>query len=320
MAKIAVIGAGTMGHALALVFAIGGHRVRLTDSFAPTLARAPALMEAARKTLNAAGETDLTTEGLAAAVTCHADLAETVADAEWIIEAIIEQPEAKRVLFEALDAVAPMGAVIASNTSYLDPFPLIPARRQGHAMILHWYTPPYLVDLVDVVPGPDCDPALIQQACAMIAAMGKQPVVLRKFLPGYIANRIQSAISAEVFHLLEEDVASPEEIDAAIVHGLALRLPILGHLAKADFTGLELARDALRNQMVPPAPRRDHSTPLDARLAEGRSGVRAGGGWYDWSAHTPEEWFQDRDARLLALKRALREIGTLAGPRTGETT
>ncbi len=311
MANIAVIGAGTMGHALALVFGLGGHRVRLTDSHAPTLARAPSLMEAARSTLMAAGETTLTTENLAAMVTCHDTLGETVAEADWVVEAIIEQPEAKRAVFAAIDAAAPLGAIIASNTSYLDPFPLIPERRQPRAMIQHWYAPPYLVDLVDIVAGPQCPPALIEEARAMILGLGKQPVVMRRFIPGYVANRIQAAISAEVFHLLDGGYADPAEIDAAIVHGLALRLPILGHLAKADFTGLELTRDALRNRMVTPPPEADHSPALDAVLAAGRTGVRAGGGWYDWSGKSPEAWFQDRDRRLLALKRALRDIGTL---------
>ncbi|WP_431281947.1 3-hydroxyacyl-CoA dehydrogenase family protein [Humitalea sp. 24SJ18S-53] len=313
MANIAVIGAGTMGHALALVFGIGGHRVRLTDSHLPTLERAPALIDAARKTLVAAGETQFTAETLAEALTIHTSLADTLVEAEWIVEAIIEQPEAKRALFAEIDALAPMEAIIASNTSYLDPFPLIPERRQARAMVQHWYAPPYLVDLVDIVAGPQCPPELIEQARAMIAALGKHPVVMKRFIPGYIANRIQAAISAEVFHLLDGGYAEPADIDAAIVHGLALRLPILGHLAKADFTGLGIARDALRNQMVPAPPRKDHSPALDTLLAAGRTGVRAGAGWYDWSSRSPEEWFQDRDRRLLALKRALREIGSLTG-------
>jgi len=273
-------------------------------------------MEAARSTLTDAGEASLSAEDLVAMVTCHAALPDTVAEADWIVEAIIEQPEAKRALFVEIDAAAPMTAIIASNTSYLDPFPLIPARRQPRAMIQHWYAPPYLVDLVDIVAGPECPPDLIEQARAMIAALGKQPVVMRRFIPGYVANRIQAAISAEVFHLLDGGYAEPADIDAAIVHGLALRLPILGHLAKADFTGLELTRDALRNQMVQPPPNIDHSPVLDALLAAGRSGVRAGSGWYDWSARSPEAWFQDRDRRLLALKRALRDIGTLTGGNT----
>lgn len=314
MVRIAVIGAGTMGHAIALVYALGGHQVRLTDSSMKTLDRAQGLMESALATLVAGGEApaDWTSAHLAQAVTRHPTLAETVDGAEFIVEAIIETPEAKRALFDELDRVAPPDAIIASNTSQLDVFPLIPASRQRKAMITHWYTPPYLVDLVDVIPGPDCDPAALEEVEAVLKAMGKQPLRLKKFVPGYVANRIQGAIGAEVQHLLEEGVATAAEIDAAIIHGLALRLPILAVFAKADFTGLALSQAILRNGSYTPPPPRRQSATLDALVEQGRTGVLAGGGYYDWPGD-PAQLFQDRDRRLIELKQAMRKIGTMAG-------
>jgi 3-hydroxybutyryl-CoA dehydrogenase len=314
MARIAVIGAGTMGHAIALVYALGGHRVRLTDSNPETLARAQGLMEGALATLVAGGEApaEWTSAHLAQAVTRHATLEETVDGAEFIVEAIIETPEAKRTLFEQLDRVAPPEAVIASNTSQLDVFPLIPAARQRKALITHWYTPPYLVDLVDVIPGPECDPGAVDGVEAALKAMGKQPLRLRKFVPGYVANRIQGAIGAEVQHLLDEGVASAEEIDAAILHGLALRLPILAVFAKADFTGLTLSQSIMRNGSYTPPPPRRQSATLDRLVERGRTGVLAGAGYYDWPGD-PAKLFEARDKRLIALKQAMRRIGTMAG-------
>ena len=315
MARVAVLGAGTMGHALALVFALGGHSVRLTDSNPETLARAQGLMETALATLAEAGEAPegWTSAHLAQAVTRHDSLAECVEGAEIIIEAIVENPEAKRALYAQLDALAPPGAIIASNTSYLDIFPLMPEARQRRTLIAHWYTPPYLVDLVDIVGGPATDPAAVETIRATCAAMGKQPIVMRKFVPGYIANRIQSAIGLEVQQLLDDGVATPEEIDAAIIHGIALRLPILGVLAKADFTGLPMMRHALANRMYTPPPVRGRSESLDRLVEQGRTGVMAGAGFYDWAGQDPAALFEARDRRLLALKRALREIGTMAG-------
>ncbi len=314
MARIAVIGAGTMGHALALVFALGGHRVRLTDSNPATLAKAQGLMESALATLVAGGEApaDWTSAHLAQAVTRHATLEEAVDGAEVIVEAIIETPEAKRALFEQLDRLAPPEAVIASNTSHLDVFPLIPKARQRRAMIAHWYTPPYLVDLVDVIPGPECEPAAVDGVHDMLAAMGKQPLRLNRFVPGYVANRIQAAIGLEVQHLLDEGVASAAEIDAAIIHGLALRLPILAVFAKADFTGLALSQAVLANRSYTPPPVRGRSETLDRLVAEGRTGVLAGAGYYDWPGD-PAKLFEARDRRLIALKQAMRGIGTMAG-------
>jgi len=313
--RVAVLGAGTMGHALALVFAIGGHRVRLTDSDPATLERAQGLMEKALATLATAGEAPegWTAAHLRQAVTRHAALEETVEGAELIVEAIVENPEAKRALFARLDACAPPEAIIASNTSYLDVFPMVPERRQRRTCIAHWYTPPYLVDLVDIVAGPKTDPAVVETVRAICAAMGKQPIVMRKFVPGYVANRLQSAIQLEVQKLLDEGVATAQEIDAAIIHGIALRLPILGVLAKADFTGLPMMQHALRNRMYEPPPVRGRSESLDRLVAEGRTGVMSGAGYYDWGGKDPETLFEERDRRLLALRRALREIGTMAG-------
>jgi 3-hydroxybutyryl-CoA dehydrogenase len=315
MAEIAVVGSGTMGHALALVFALGGHRVRLTDNAPAVRDRALGLMQGALATLIQAGEvgSEWTAERLRSAVRVEPGLAETVVGAELVIEAIIEQPAAKRALFDELDALLDEAAILASNTSYLNVFPLVPERRLPRFLIMHWYTPPYLVDLVDIVGGPTTEPAVIESCRAIVTAMGKVPIVLAKFIPGYIANRIQQAITLEVNRLLDEGYATPRQIDDAVIHGLALRIPVLGHLAKADFTGLSLMQDVIANRIYEPPPVRTRSETLDALLAEGRGGVGSGRGYFDWGGRSPSELFAERDRRLLALKRAMREIGPLIG-------
>ena len=315
MSEIAVLGGGLMGHGIALVLALGGHAVRITDSRPETLDRVPALIAAALETLREADAIDpsWTAERANAAIRRSDDLAETVAGTELVIEAITEDPELKRALFAQLDALCPPETIIASNTSYLDVFPLIPERRQARAIVAHWYTPPYIVDLVDVVPGPSTAPEVVAFVRDLVVGLGQHPIVLKRFVPGYVANRIQSAIAAEIYHLLDEDVASPREIDDAIIHGLALRIPVLGHLAKADFTGLELLRNALRNATYQPPPARTSSDALDRLCSEGRSGVMAGRGFFDWGGRSPEELFRDRDRRLLELKKAMRRVGRMEG-------
>ncbi|MDP4003831.1 3-hydroxyacyl-CoA dehydrogenase family protein [Methylobacterium sp. NEAU K] len=315
MAEIAVIGGGLMGHGIALVLALGGHGVRITDTQARTRAAVPVLMASALATLQEAGAAP---EGwdaarLAQAVRVEAELEPTVAGAGLVIEAITENPEAKRALFSELDRICPADAILASNTSYLDVFPLIPDSRQARALVMHWYTPPYIIDLVDVVPGPGTDPAVIEAMRDLVLGLGQVPIVLKRFIPGYVANRIQSAISAEVFRLLDEGVASPREIDDAVIHGLSLRIPILGHLAKADFTGLELTQRALANASYAPPPARSRSETLEALCAEGRTGVMAGRGYFDWGGRDPAELFRERDRKLLALKHAMAGIGRMEG-------
>ncbi|HEY0420023.1 MAG TPA: 3-hydroxyacyl-CoA dehydrogenase NAD-binding domain-containing protein, partial [Acetobacteraceae bacterium] len=186
--QIAVFGAGLMGHALALVHALGGHTVRITDSNPATLEKSLGLMQTALATLREAGEVDAswTGERLASVVTRCASVEDTLQGAELIVEAIIERPDAKRALYGEIDRLAPMDVIIASNTSYLDIFPLMPERRLPRTLIAHWYTPPYLVDLCDVVGGEKTDPAVIETVRGLVADMGKVPVVMKRFIPGYI--------------------------------------------------------------------------------------------------------------------------------------
>ena len=313
--RVAVFGAGLMGHAIALVHVLGGHSVRMTDSNADTLAQAPGLMKAALATLREGGEADAswTDARLDAALTCCETVAQTVEGAEFIVEAITERPEAKRALYAEIDRFAPMNAILASNTSGLDIFPLVPERRQARTLITHWYTPPYLVDLCDVVGSAKTDPVVIETVRKLIAEMGKVPLVMKKFIPGYIANRIQAAIGLEVQQLLDEGYATPRDIDDAMIHGLALRIPVLGSMAKADFTGLQVLQDLMRHAGYrAPEPRKQSET-LDKLVADGRTGVMSGRGYFDWGGRSPDDLFRERDRKLLALKQAMRRIGRMEG-------
>jgi 3-hydroxybutyryl-CoA dehydrogenase len=311
--SVAVLGAGLMGHALALVHALGGLAVRLQDSSPEALARAPGLIDAALATLAEAGEVDAATaEAAKARIAPTPDAAAAVAGADLVVEAVVEDPAVKRAVFAAVDAAARPDAVIASNTSYLDVFPLMPARRAANSAIAHWYTPPYIVDLVDLCAGPGTAPATLDRLAALYAGFGKRPVRMKKFIPGYVANRIQAAISLEVNRLLDEGYADPQDVDDAVRHGLALRIPVLGHLMKADFTGLEMTRRALANATYRPPEPRGGSETLDRLLAAGRTGVASGAGYFDYGGRAPAELFRERDRRLLALKRHLREAGEIS--------
>jgi 3-hydroxybutyryl-CoA dehydrogenase len=204
-------------------------------------------------------------------------------------------------------------AILASNTSNLDIFPLVPDGLQARTIIAHWYTPPYLCDLVDLCPGSKTAPAAVDTVRDLVRAMGKTPVVFKQMVQGYVANRLQAAMQLEVYRLLDEGLVTPKDIDDSVLHGLALRIPILGIMAKADFTGLLLMQQGLKNRSYTPPEPRERSETLDALIAEGRTGVMAGKGYFDWGGHTPEELFRERDRKLLALKQALRKIGPMEG-------
>jgi 3-hydroxybutyryl-CoA dehydrogenase len=313
MKQVAVIGAGLMGHALALVYALGGCRVRLQDVSEEALVRARGLIATGLETLAEAGFCSAADKRavLEERLLPTPRLDDAVADAELVVEAVFENTDVKRQVFTAIDRAAPASAIIASNTSYLEIFPLVPERRLPRTLIAHWYTPPYIVDLVDVVPGPRTERWVVEAVRDQVRGFGKHPIVMKRFIPGFIANRIQAAISLEVYALLDDGFAEAAEIDDAVRYGLALRLPILGHLKKADYTGLEMVQRALANRSYEPPELRGECATLDRLIASGRTGVMAGKGFYDYAGQSPESLFQERDRKILRLKKLLQEMGEM---------
>lgn len=306
---VAVIGAGTMGHALALVHALGGCEVALNDVNAGVLARAPGLIDAALDTLCTAGAvSDAAADAARGRIRCTASLQEAAGAADLVVEAVVERAEVKRAVFAALDAVAPDRAILASNTSYLDIFPLIPERRQPRAAIAHWYTPPYLIDLVDIAPGPATRPETVAALQALYLGFGKAPLVFRRLVPGYVANRLQAALNLECLRMIDEGWVDAEAIDTSILHGLVTRLAVLGHMRKMDFTGLEMVRNGIASRSYQPPENTGESPVLDRLIAAGRSGVSAGAGFYDYGTRPVTELLRERDLRLYRAKTQLAEI------------
>jgi len=205
MEQVGIIGAGTMGHALALVHALGGCQVRLQDINADVLGKAPGLIEAACASLVQAGEiSPADAKAAQVRITPTASLPQAVLDADLIVEAVIEKTDVKTDVFKAIDQAAPADAIIASNTSYLDVFPLVPAARQRRTLIAHWYTPPYIIDLVDIAPGPETAPEVMAAMEALYRGFGKQPILFDQLIPGYIANRLQAALNLECLRMIDE--------------------------------------------------------------------------------------------------------------------
>jgi 3-hydroxybutyryl-CoA dehydrogenase len=313
MKNISVVGAGLMGHGLASVFAMGGCKVMLHDVSEDALTRAQKLISEVFHTLAEAGVISPrgSTSTLKDRVTCTSNLATAVAQADLIVEAVTEDADTKRSLFSELDTCAPLAALWASNTSSLNIFDLLPARRQGKSLIAHWYSPPYIIDLVDVVPGPETEPEALSVVKDLLESLGKKPIVLSKFISGFIANRLQAALNLEIFFLLDQGYATPEQIDEAVKSGLGLRMPLLGILRKADYTGLELIQQLLANKTYEPPRGLERSQTLDELVKMGRTGVMAGKGFFDYHGRSPEALFLDRDLKLLTLQKFLRQLGDL---------
>ena len=309
MAKVAIIGAGTMGHSFAMLFAQGGHQVNLQDISDDILARADRFIAAGLETMALAGLFDLQERPeVMSRIQYTTDLAQAVAGVDLVVEAIIEDVQAKKDLFGKLDKLAPPEAVLASNTSYLDIYQFVEISRPERLIITHWFAPPHIVPLVEVVPGSRTSPDTVAFCKKILEDLGKTVIVLKKYLPGFIANRLQAAINLEVLNLLDNGYATAEEIDAVVKSSIALRMPFIGVVQRFDFTGIDMIQRSLRNKSYQPPEVRGRSDKIDELVDQGRMGVVSGKGFYDYQGRRPDEIMRERDVKLLKLRSFLNKL------------
>lgn len=312
MMKVTVIGAGTMGHSLALVFACGGHEVGLTDVSSQMLDQAKVLIGSALDTLSEAGAFDTSQkDAVLGRINLTTDLETAVQGTGFVVEAIVEDADVKKELFARLDKLAPPEAILASNTSYLDIFKFVETNRPDKVLITHWFAPPHIVPLVEIVAGPETSQETIDQVQKMHDDLGKTTIVIKKFLPGFVANRLQAALGLEIYKLLDGGFVSPEDLDKAAKGSFILRMPILGVVKRMDFAGLDLIQKVLKNKSYEPPQVRGRSDIVDNLVAQGRRGVKDGAGFYDYGGKSSEEIMHERDLKLLKLRKFLQDMGEL---------
>ena len=307
--KVAVVGAGTMGPGLALVFARAGYAVSLYS-------RSDGTLDTARSVAAADLETLVRHELLEAAdvpatlarIAPTTSLVEVAAGAGLVVEAVAEDLDVKRAVFAELDAYCPDGAVFASTTSYLDIFQVVPKRRLPTTVIAHWFAPPHIVPLVEVVRGERTSDETVAVVVALLERLGKTPVIMDRFVPGFCVNRLLRSIGREVFFLLDNGYMTPEQLDAAVKASLVPRALVLGFVQRYDFTGLDLSLANLENpDYVEPA-RDDAPRSLVDRVARGDLGVKSGRGFYDYSGRDLEDVLAARDDALITAFAAAGEL------------
>ncbi len=234
-AKIAVIGAGLVGRAWAIVFARAGHPVSLFDADRNAVAHSIGVLETALADLEAAGLLDELPATVRARITPTFGLAEAVANAAYVQENISEQLAAKVTLFAELDRLAPADAILASSTS------TIPASQwseglagRARCLVAHPVNPPHLVPLVELSPAPWTSPDVVERARELHCSVGQVPIIVRKETQGFILNRLQGALLAEAFRLYAEGYASADDIDKTVRDGLGLRWSFMGPFETID--------------------------------------------------------------------------------------
>jgi 3-hydroxybutyryl-CoA dehydrogenase len=307
--NVTVVGAGTMGHSLALIFAQHGYNVWLTDLNDKVLARAKNLIGSNLKTMVKMKLISASAEKAAMGrLHTTSNLEEAAKRADFVMEAIIEDKTAKKTLFRKLDRICPKHAILASNASFLDIFRFMDTKRPDKVVIAHWFHPPHIIPLVEIVRGPKTSNDTVNTVKRMLIEMGRKPIVISKFLPGFIINRLQSALRSEALHLLDNGYSTPEEIDTAVKWSVGIRTPITGVVQRMDFAGLDVTKKVLMTPTFKLAPQVRRSKSLEKQLSRGRRGVKNGKGFYNYGGRTPHQIMSEFDTKLLKMIEFMKQL------------
>lgn len=266
-----------MGAGIAQVFAAAGHDVRVYEP-----------IDAARATVKTRIGENLRMVGgdvsAVEAVSVCADLATVVSSASFITEAVPEKLDLKRSIFADLERLAPRDTILASNSSVIPISKIADGLESAQRMVgTHWWNPPYLIPLVEVIKGAETSAETMDATMALLRELGKEVAYIRKDVPGFVANRLQHALWREAIAMVAEGICDARTVDACIRNSFGQRLAVLGPLENADMVGLDLTLDIHRT-IIPELDRRSGPHPyLEAQIEAGKLGFMSGEGFRTWT-------------------------------------
>ena len=318
--KIAVIGSGTMGPGIALDFAKAGYAVGLCDSRQAALDLAQKVVPANLLTL---AKHDLVNPGdieqIEKRITYSLSLPDSARDADFIVECINEKKDAKFELFKQLDHICRPNTIFASNTSYLNIFELVPENRLPNTVVAHWFAPAHILPLVEVVREAKTSEHTESIVLELLRAMGKVPVLMKKYVPGHAINRLLRIMGREVFFLLDNGYITADQLDLAVKASIAPRMCLLGVVQRYDFTGLDLSAGNLRLANYPEPPIDNAPKSLLGLVEQGDLGVKTGKGFFDYTDRPLEETLAQRDDNLIRILKAV-DFTLTSGPTPPKTS
>ena len=301
--KVGVVGAGIMGHGIAQTFAQYGYQVALVSRREETLSEALRKIRAnlVRFVEHMIIQEDAT-ERVISRIETSTRLEEAMSDVDFVVEAVIEDMDIKRTVFQSLDSACPRHAILASNTSGLSITEIASATKRPERVVgTHFWNPPHIMPLVEVIKGSHTSEETFQATCELMERVGKIPAKVMKDVPGFIGNRIQHAMYREIFSLLDQKVATAEDIDKVVKLTFGGRLSILGPLTIADFNGVDLFLQ-VQSHLLKCIDRSMEPAGILSELVEkGYIGVKAGRGFYNWNKEKIEEVTAERDDGLIRL-------------------
>jgi len=299
--NICNLGTGTMGFGTALLFAMKGYNVRMFGRSNSSVQRGFASIQAALKTYV---ENKLVTESEIPAILGRikgvTTLAEAAEGADFVIESIAENIEIKREIWAQIEKLTGPDTIFATNTSGLSPTAIQEAlTRKDKFVVAHFWNPPHLVPLVEVVPGKYTSQETVDVTWKLIEKIGKKPVALKKEALGFIGNRLQLALLREALYIVEEGIATEEAVDTAVKYSLGRRLSTTGPIETADLGGLDIFYNIASYLNEDLCDAKKPSVLLQQAIDKGTLGAKTGTGLYNWTPESLAKIKKTRENILL---------------------
>jgi 3-hydroxybutyryl-CoA dehydrogenase len=310
--RVTVVGAGTMGHGIGQEFARAGFEVVLYGRSPERLAQAKGNIE---RNLREMAAWELlpaeTIPAILGRVRLSTDLRDAAGDADLVIEAVPEYLDMKLDVFRALDAICPSRTILASNTSSIMPSMLAPAtKRPDRMLVVHFFYPPHLMPLVELVKGQETSQATLDAAYTAVKAAGKTPVIVQKEALGFIANRMQAALQREALYIVEQGIASAQDVDLAVKQSFGRRLGAAGPLEMVEVQdGWDITWQ-IHGFILPDIDGSKTPSPVIKQKMEANElGPKTGQGFYAWTPERVEAWRQNLVAALARWIKADQQAG-----------
>ena len=305
LSTASVIGSGLMGTGIAAVFAAARIKVTLIDTDQSRLDESRTRIHGIAAELLSAELIDENPETVTARVVCSPHL-EACRESELILEAIFENLEAKHALYTQLEQIVSPVTIIGSNTSGLLPSDLCkPLRHPERFLVVHFWNPPHAIPLVEVVPNPTTNPEITERILEFLRVINCDPVLVAKEIPGFIGNRLQYAVLREALAIVRSGAATPEAVDTAMKASLGPRYSIVGPIETADLGGLDTFFTIASHLMPCLAKDEDVLQLMKEKVAAGKTGLRAGEGFYHWPEERAVAVIARRNRALLQHRKSV---------------
>lgn len=308
--KMVMVGAGTMGTGIGQIFASKGFDVTLVDQTAELLEKAAKTVSANCDYLISEGLADEAYKAEALKNIKYAPIDEleaVVKDADIVVEAVFERADIKREIYDRLNRFCRKDCIFCSNTSGSNVFEIATVDNPERFLITHWFNPPFIMELVEIVRGPETSDEVTEKVRELITYLGKKPSVIAKYVPGFIVNRLANALMREACSMVANGVTTPADIDNAIGATNGLRYAFEGPFALNDIVGWDLIAAVAKDLFLTLCNETDFPY-AESLVAAGTLGLKTGKGAYDYEGINPADYMNERSTKIVKMKKTVQDL------------